>query len=107
MQEKETSLANLLAWMEEEMTVRLRSGATIRKGSSSYQHGVHAVGGGNNSQKSGSYKGNNANSPMLDSPKTQYYVCKDMHYVDQCPQFKSMHDIHATMGNCKGAEGML
>ena len=90
MQEKETSLANLLAWMEEEMTVRLRSGATIRKGSSSYQHGVHAVGGGNNSQKSGSYKGNNANSPMLDSPKTQYYVCKDMHYVDQCPQFKSM-----------------
>ena len=48
-QEKEPSLANLLAWMEEEMTVRLRSGATIRKSSSSYRHGVHAVGGGNNS----------------------------------------------------------
>ena len=27
---------------------------------------------------------------MLDSPKTQCYVCKYMHYVDQCPQFKSM-----------------
>jgi hypothetical protein len=27
---------------------------------------------------------------MSDSPKTQCYVCKDMHYVDQCPQFKSM-----------------
>ena len=48
-QEKEPSLANLLAWMEEEMTVRLRSGATIRKSSSSYRHGVHAVGSGNNS----------------------------------------------------------
>jgi hypothetical protein len=51
------------------MTVRLRSGATIRKGSSSYRHCVHAAGGGNNSQSSGSYKGNNANSPMSDSPK--------------------------------------
>ena len=89
-QEKEPSLANLLAWMEEEMTVRLRSGATIRKSSSSYRQGVHAVGGGNNSQYSVSYKGNNANSPMSDSPKTQCYVCKYMHYVDQCPQFKSM-----------------
>jgi hypothetical protein len=89
-QEKEPSLANLLAWMEEEMTVRLRSGATIRKSSSSYRHGVHAVGGGNNSQYSGSYKGNNANSLMSDSPKTQCCVCKDMHYVDQCHQFKSM-----------------
>jgi hypothetical protein len=50
--------------MEEEMIVRLRSGATIRKGSSSYRHCVHAAGGGNNSQSSGSYKGNNANSLM-------------------------------------------
>ena len=36
-QTKKPSLMNLLKWMDEEMTVRLRLGATIRKGSGSYR----------------------------------------------------------------------
>ena len=44
-QKKKPSLMNLLIkWMEEEMTVRLRSGATIRKDSGSYR--VNSVGSG-------------------------------------------------------------
>ena len=52
-QEIEPSLSNLLKWMEEEMTVQLRSGVTMRKGSSSYRHGVHSIGSGYDNQYSG------------------------------------------------------
>ena len=39
----EPSMENLLKWMEEEMTARIRSGATIRKGIPP-RPGVHAAG---------------------------------------------------------------
>ena len=43
LQKLEPSMANLLNWMEEEMTARLRLGATIRKISSTVRSSVHTV----------------------------------------------------------------
>ncbi len=85
----EPSLANLLQWMDEEI-VRLHSGATIKKGSGSNRHAVHAIGGGNKDQNPGPHNSNNDRSSNPDGWKTQCYVCKDAHYVDQCPWFKGM-----------------
>ena len=90
-QEIEPSLSNLLKCMEEEMTVRLRSGATIRKGSSYPRHSVHAVGSGYGNKYSGSCKENIGNMPTApDHSKTHCYVCKEARYIDQCPRFKAM-----------------
>lgn len=89
-QEMDPSLENLLKWMDEEMTVRLRSGATIRKGSGSYRSNVHAVGTGSNYQ-SPRYNNDNLNKPSTaESQRNQCYACKEIHYVDQCPRFKAM-----------------
>ena len=40
----EPSMSNLLLWMEDEMTARLRSGAAIRKTGASFRSSVHTVG---------------------------------------------------------------
>ena len=90
-QEIEPSLSNLLKWMDEEMTVRLRSGATIRKGGGSYRHSVHTVGSGYGSQYSGARNESTGNMPTApDRSKIHCYVCKEAHYIDQCPRFKTM-----------------
>ena len=87
-QKKEPSLMNLLKWMEEEMTVRLRSVATIRKGSGSYR--VKSVGSGRDDRLSPSPSKASGTHPASEGPKKQCYVCKETHYVDQCPRFKAM-----------------
>ena len=74
--------------MEEETTVRLRSGATIRKGSGSYR--VNSVGSGRDDRQSPSPRKVSGTYPASEGPKKQCYVCKEMHYVDQCPWFKAM-----------------
>ena len=43
LQKLEPSMANLLSWMEDEMTARLRSGASIRKGGASTRSSVSTV----------------------------------------------------------------
>ena len=87
-QKKEPSLMNLLKWTEEEMTVRLRSGATIRKSNGSYR--VNSVGSGRDDRPSPSPSKASGTHPASEGPKKQCYVCKEMHYVDQCPRFKAM-----------------
>ncbi len=69
-QKLEPSMENLLKWMEDEMTARLRSGATIRK----VRSVVGVVG------ESG--EGNRSKTPC--------FVCKAVHYVDGCPKFLTM-----------------
>jgi hypothetical protein len=69
-QKLEPSMENLLKWMEDEMTARLRSGATIRK----IRSAVGTV-----TQSKNSF-GN----------KTPCYVCKEVHCIDECPKFLSM-----------------
>ena len=63
----------------------MRSGATIRKVAEPRRQGVHAVG-----NLSGGSHGTGTKPEMQDKQKNQCYVCKEIHYVDQCPRFKSM-----------------
>ena len=70
----EPSMENLLEWMEEEMTARIRSGATIRKNILP-QPGVHAAG----------TKDGKSDEVRL----KKCYVCKG-HYVDECQRFIQM-----------------
>ena len=69
-QKLEPSMENLLKWMEDEMTARLRSGATIRK--------VRSVVGVVGERREGNRS------------KTPCFVCKAVHYVDECPKFLTM-----------------
>ena len=74
-QKIEPSKENLLEWIEEEMTARIRSGATIRKTSSS-QPAVHAF--GTKDEKSGEVR------------SKKCYVYKEVHYVDEYKRFIDM-----------------
>ena len=86
---KEGTIADELAKMDgRRMTVRLCSGATIRKGSGSYC--VNSVSSGRDDQLSPSPSKASGTHPASEGPKKQCYVCKEMHYVDQCPGFKAM-----------------
>ena len=69
-QKIEPSMESLLKWMEDEMSARLRSGATIRKVRSS----VNTTG----------FK----QEPTRN--KTPCYVCNAIHYIDECPKFLAM-----------------
>ena len=89
-QSMEPSLVNLVKWMEEEMTVQMRSGATIRKGTESRRQGVHAVSLGNGNPFRGLNEASNAKFANPDRQKSQCYVCKEIHHVDQCPRFKAL-----------------
>ena len=70
----EPSMENLLEWMEEEMTARIRSGATIRKNIGT-RSGVNAF--GSRESKGGEVK-------------SKCYVCQENHYVDECKNFIDM-----------------
>ena len=70
----EPSMENLLEWMEEEMTARIRSGATIRKNIGT-RSGVNAF--GSRESKGGEVK-------------SKCYVCQENHYVDECKKFIDM-----------------
>ena len=76
-QKLEPSMKNLPKWMDEEMTARLRSGATIRKTGSTTRPSVNLLGAG----------GNGNSSSERDKNQKQCYVCKASHYVDECPRF--------------------
>lgn len=77
--------------MEDEMTIRMRSGATIRKGTEPRGQGVHAVGTGNGNQSGGfNYDATIERNQLPDKQRNQCYVCKEQHYVDQCPRFQAM-----------------
>ena len=76
-QKLEPSMKNLLKWMDEEVTARLRSGATIRKTGSTTRPSVNLLGAG----------GNGNSSSERDKNQKQCYVCKASHYVDECPRF--------------------
>ena len=75
-QKLERSMTNLLRWMDEEMTARLRSGAAVRK-TGNLRSSVNALGTG----------GNDHDSQAADRNKSSghCYVCKASHYVNQCP----------------------
>ena len=84
----EPSMSNLLLWMEDEMTARLRSGAAIRKTGASSRSSVHTVGSNGHLQE--------RESSITDKPDDRKskpnicYVCKGDHYVDKCPRFLAM-----------------
>ena len=84
----EPSMSNLLLWMEDEMTARLRSGAAIRKTGASSRSSVHTVGSnGHVEEKKGSI------TDKSDDRKSKIntcYVCKGDHYVDKCSRFLAM-----------------
>ena len=69
-QKVEPSMESLLKWMEDEMSARLRSGATIRKVRSS----VHAT----------------VRSQKSTRSKAPCYVCNATHYIDEFPKFLAM-----------------
>ena len=79
-QKLEPSMKNLPKWMDEEMTARLRSGATIRKTGSTTRPSLNLLGA----------DGNGNSSSERDKNQKQCYVCKANHYVDECPRFKAM-----------------
>ena len=79
-QKLEPSMKNLLKWMDEEVTARLRSGATIRKTGSTTRPSLNLLGA----------DGNGNSSSERDKNQKQCYVCKANHYVDECPRFKAM-----------------
>lgn len=87
LQKFEASMANLLSWMDEEMSARLRSGAAIRNGgTTSRASGVNLV-------TSDDPIGGRNNKKTFDDNKPkpiQCYVCKENHYVDQCSRFLAM-----------------
>ena len=74
-QKIEPSMENLLEWIEEEMTARILSGATISK-TSSLRLAVQAF--GTEDEKSGEVR------------SKKCYVCKEDHYVDECKRFIDM-----------------
>lgn len=79
-QKLEPTMKNLPKWMDEEMTARLRSGATIRKTGSTTHPSLNLLGA----------DGNGNSSSERDKNQKQWYVCKANHYVDECPRFKAM-----------------
>ena len=79
-QKLEPSIKHLLKWMDEKMTGRLGSGATICKTGSTTRPSVNLLGADGNGNSSGE----------RDKNQKQCYVCKASHYVDECPQFKAM-----------------
>ena len=79
-QKLEPSMKNLPKWMDEEMTARLRSGATIRKTGSTTRPSLNLLGA----------DGNWNSSSERDKNQKQCYVCKANHYVDECPRLKAM-----------------
>ena len=83
----EPLMANLLNWMEEELTARLRSGAVIRRSGPPSRSSVHTVTSNNRDESYDipSQAGSNR------SKQHQWcYVCRGRHYVDQCARFKAM-----------------
>ena len=69
-QKIESSMDSLLTWMEDEMSARLRSGASIRKVRSS----VNTTG----------------INQEPNRKRTPCYVCNAIHYIDECPTFLAM-----------------
>ena len=88
LQKLKPSMSNLLLWMEDEMTARLRSGAVIRKTGAPSCSSVHMIGSNGQVEES---KGITTDGPDDRKPKQNpCYVCKGEHYVDQCSRFLSM-----------------
>ena len=88
-QNLEPSMSNLLQWMEDELTARLRSGAVIRKVGGSTSRSVHALSSnGLAEEKIGKRAAEEADNRR--TKPSQCYVCKGEHYVDQCPRFLGM-----------------
>ena len=88
LQKLEPSMSNLLLWMEDEMTARLRSGAVIRKTGPSSRSSVHMV--GSNGQVDAKESSIPEKPDDQKSKPIPCYVCKGEHYVDQCPRFLAM-----------------
>ena len=84
----EPSMSNLLLWMEDGMTARLRSGAAIRKTGASSRSSVHTVGSNGHVEEG---EGSITDRPDDRKPKQNTcYVCKGDHYVDKCSRFLAM-----------------
>ena len=84
----EPSMSNLLLWMEDEMTARLRSGAAIRKTGASSRSSVHTVGSNGHVEERES---STTDRPIDHKPKQNTcYVCKGDHYADKCSRFLAM-----------------
>ena len=84
----EPSMSNLLLWMEDQMTARLRSGAAIRKTGASSRSSVNAVRSNGHVEEK---KGSIIEKPDDRKPKLNIcYVCKGDHYVDKCSRFLTM-----------------
>ena len=87
-QNLDPSMHNLLCWMENEMTARLRSGATIRKTGTTSRPAVHLIGSSDPFEERRHESG--VTSKLGDRRSKQCYVCKGEHYVDQCSRFLAM-----------------
>ena len=70
---------NLLQWMKEELTARLRSGAAIRKNGPSRTnfHVFASI----NRQETARAKGQSDDNR---EKQNQCYICRGAHYVDLC-----------------------
>ena len=76
----EPSMRNLLKWMDEEMTARFRSGATISKTGTTTRPSVNSL----------DADGNGNSSSERDKNQKQCHACKVSHYVGECRRFKAM-----------------
>ena len=85
LQKMDPSLSNLLPWMEEELTARLRSSAAIRKNGSprTNSHVLASI----NRQEMARAKGQPDDNREKQS---QCCVCRGAHYVDLCSRFLAM-----------------
>ena len=77
-------MSNLLQWMEEELTARLRSGAAIRKnGPSRTSHVVASINRQETARTTGQLDGNR-------EKQNQCCICNGAHNVDLCTRFLAM-----------------
>lgn len=84
LQKLESSKSNLLQWMEEELTARLRSGAAIRKnGPSRTSHVVASINRQETARATGQPDDNREN-------QNQCYIFKGAHNLDLCTRFLAM-----------------
>ena len=73
-------MRNLLQWMDEEMTARLRSGATISETGSTTRPSVNSL----------DADGNGNSSSERDKNQKQCYACKVNQYVGESRRFNAM-----------------
>ena len=81
---------NLLSWMENEVTARLRSGATLLKAGASPRSTVHLIGFNDPVEEREQVSGVAEGLHDRRGKQMSCYVCKSNHYVDLSSRFLAM-----------------